>query len=131
MKKLFLISLILLLATSLILGSCAEPEPEPAPTPAPEPKPTPAPEPKPTPAPEPKPTPKPEPKPEPEPAVPTGTLRATISAWIETLDPNLLTDFEFLLWEHLVGIDEDGNFIGELATDCPGRRLEFTVERRI
>jgi peptide/nickel transport system substrate-binding protein len=28
-----------------------------------------------------------------------------------------MTDFEFLLWEHLVGIDEEGNFIPELATD--------------
>lgn len=44
-------------------------------------------------------------------------MRACVSAWIETTDPNLLTDFEFLFWEHLIGIDEDGNFIGELAED--------------
>jgi peptide/nickel transport system substrate-binding protein len=33
------------------------------------------------------------------------------------MDPNLQTTFEYALFEHLIGIDEDGNFVGELATD--------------
>jgi len=48
---------------------------------------------------------------------PTGTLRATAPSWIETLDPNLQTTFEYTLFEHLIGIDTEGNFIGELAED--------------
>jgi peptide/nickel transport system substrate-binding protein len=47
----------------------------------------------------------------------TGTLRATVPSWIETLDPNLQTTFEYAIYEHLIGIDEAGNFVGELATD--------------
>jgi len=47
----------------------------------------------------------------------TGTLRATAPSWIETLDPNLQTTFEYALYEHLIGIDTEGNFIGELAED--------------
>ena len=114
MKKLFLIPLIVLLAVSLVLGSCAEPEPAPAPTPEPAPAPEPekpAPEPE-KPAPEPE---KPAPVIEPAPAGPTGTLRATTPAWIETMDPNLQTTFEYAIYEHLIGTDVDGSFIGELA----------------
>jgi peptide/nickel transport system substrate-binding protein len=40
-----------------------------------------------------------------------------VPSWIEATDPNLQTSFEWLLYEHLVGIDENSNFIGELATD--------------
>jgi peptide/nickel transport system substrate-binding protein len=43
-------------------------------------------------------------------------LRATAPSWIETLDPNLQTTFEYTLYEHLIGIDTEGNFVGELAT---------------
>ena len=46
---------------------------------------------------------------------PTGTLRDTTAAWIETLDPNLQTTFEYALYEHLIGRDVAGNFVGELA----------------
>jgi peptide/nickel transport system substrate-binding protein len=42
-------------------------------------------------------------------------LRATAPSWIETLDPNLQTTFEYALYEHLIGIDTEGNFIPELA----------------
>jgi peptide/nickel transport system substrate-binding protein len=47
--------------------------------------------------------------------VPTGTLRAVVPSWIETMDPNLQTTFEYALYEHLIGIDEEGNFVPELA----------------
>src|SRR4030042_533161 len=45
----------------------------------------------------------------------TGTLRATVPSWIETTDPNLQTTFEYALYEHLVTIDEESNYVGELA----------------
>lgn len=48
---------------------------------------------------------------------PSGTLRATYPSWIETMDPNLQTTFEYAIYEHLIGTDVDGSFIGELATD--------------
>ena len=31
------------------------------------------------------------------------------------MDPNLQTTFEYALYEHLIGIDEEGNFVPELA----------------
>jgi peptide/nickel transport system substrate-binding protein len=127
MKKILLLSLILVFATSLVLASCAEPE-ETVPVPSTPATTTPATT-KPatttpattkpattTPATTTPATTTPATTTPAKPA-PTGTLRATVSTWIETCDPNLLTSFEFLLFEHLVGIDEDGNFIGELATD--------------
>ena len=118
MKKLFLIPFIVLLAVSLVLGSCAEPTPDtPAPSPAPAPapdEPAPAPD-EPAPAPAPG-EPAPAPGPAPAPTGPSGTLRATAPSWIETLDPNLQTSFEYALFEHLVGIDAEGNYVGELAT---------------
>jgi len=99
MKKLLIIPLIVVLVIGFVLGSCGEPE-ETTTAPPPTTTTTTAPPPTTTTS-----------------AGPSGTLRACVSAWIETTDPNLLTDFEFLFWEHLVGIDADGNFIGELATD--------------
>lgn len=56
-----------------------------------------------------------EPTTEQPPTGPTGTLRATTAAWIETLDPNLQTTFEYAIYEHLIGRDVAGNFVGELA----------------
>ena len=49
MKKLLFVSLVIILASILVFGGCAEPEPEPAPTPAPEPAPSPEPAPEPEP----------------------------------------------------------------------------------
>ncbi len=92
MKKLLLIPLILVLAASLILGSCGEEEPTTTQPTTTEPTAT-------------------------TPSGPTGTLRAIVPSWIETLDPNLQTTFEYAIYEHLISIDEDRNFIGELATD--------------
>lgn len=115
MKKLFLIPLIVLLAASLVLGSCAKPEPEPTPTPAPAPAPAPTPAPAPVPAPAPAAPAPAKPAPPPTPKGPTGTLRVTQPSWIETLDPNLQTTFEYALYEHLIGIDTEGNFVPELA----------------
>jgi peptide/nickel transport system substrate-binding protein len=111
-KKLFLIPLILLLAISLILSSCGKATPTPT-TPATT---TPA-------ATKPAATTPAATKPAtttpaattPAKPVPTGTLRATVPSWIETMDPNLQTTFEFALYEHLLGIDKDGDFVGELA----------------
>jgi peptide/nickel transport system substrate-binding protein len=42
-------------------------------------------------------------------------LRAATPSWIETLDPNLQTTFEYAIYEHLIGINTEGNFIPELA----------------
>jgi len=100
MKKLLLLLVIIILAVTTVLGSCGEEETTAPTTTAPT-----------TTAPtttEPTTT---------TPSGPTGTLRATVPSWIESTDPNLQTSFEYLLYEHLVGIDEDGDFIGELATD--------------
>ena len=107
MKKLFLIPLIALLAVSLVLIGCGEPTPttptttKPATTTPAATKPA-------TTTPATTTSAKP---------VPTGTLRATAPSWQETLDPNLQTTFEYALYEHLIGIDAEGNFIGELAKD--------------
>jgi peptide/nickel transport system substrate-binding protein len=116
MKKLFLLSLMLLLAASLILGSCAKETTTTTSTPATTsatttttaistkpptsitqttaattaPTTTAAP-------------------------APTGTLRATTSAWIETLDPNLQTTFEYALYDHVIALDEQGNYVPEVA----------------
>ena len=120
MKKLFLVSLMVLLAVTSVLGSCGDDETTPtttSPTTQPTTEPTSQPTSEPTSEPTTQPTTEPTSEPTTGPSGPSGTLRACVSAWIETTDPNLLTDFEFLFWEHLVGIDEDGNFIGELATD--------------
>ena len=46
---------------------------------------------------------------------PTGTLRVAYPSWIETMDPNLQTTFEYLLYDHLIKIDEQGNYVPELA----------------
>jgi peptide/nickel transport system substrate-binding protein len=95
-KKLFLILFTTLLTVSLLLGSCGEEETTPATTTTPPTTSTPTTS---TPT---------------TPAL-TGTLRAAVPSWIETMDPNLQTTFEYALYEHLIGIDEEGNFIGELA----------------
>lgn len=63
MKKLFFVSLMIVLAVGLIFGGCAEPAPAPAPAPTPAPTPAPAPAPAPTPAPAPSPAPTPAPTP--------------------------------------------------------------------
>lgn len=97
MKKLLFIFLALVLASTMVFVSCGEEETTTKPT---------------TSTSQPTTT-----TTEPTPTGPTGTLRATVPSWIEATDPNLQTSFEFLLYEHLVGIDEDGNFVGELATD--------------
>ena len=99
MKKLFFISLILLIAVSSLLSSCGE---EATTTPATT-KPATT-----TPATTAATT---------TPAKPTltGTLRATVPSWIETTDPNLQTTFEYALYEHLLTTDENNNFAGELA----------------
>ncbi len=98
MKRIFLISLTVLLLTGLILGGCAQPAPAPAPAPtptpapAPAPAPAPSPAPKPAPAPAPAPAPKPAPTPAPAPAEPikighmrplTGHMAATGKRMIE------------------------------------------------
>jgi len=120
MKKLFLILLIVLLAVTSVLGSCGEPaEEEPTTTQPTQTQPTQT-QPTQTQPTQTQPTQTQPTQTQPtqtQPAGPSGTLRACVSAWIETTDPNLLTDFEFVFWDHLVGIDADGNFIGELATD--------------
>ncbi len=78
MKKLIFLSLVIILAVSLILVGCAEPTKEPTPTPAPSPAPAPAPAPeKPAPAPAPE---KPAPAPEPEGPVYGGVLRQLASS---------------------------------------------------
>lgn len=65
MKKEFLIILLVLLASAIVLGGCAQPAPAPTakPTPTPSPTPAPAPTPAPTPAPAPSPAPTPTPAP--------------------------------------------------------------------
>jgi len=62
-KKVFIITLMMVIIAGLLLGSCAEPSPAPSPAPAPEPEPAPAP----APAPEPEPAPAPAPEPAPAP----------------------------------------------------------------
>lgn len=107
MKKLFFISLILLIALSILLTSCGKSTETTAATTKP-PTTTAATT---TPA-----TTTPATTAPTTPAL-TGTLRATVPSWTETFDPNLQTTQEYLLFEHLIGIDTEGNFIGELATD--------------
>ncbi|OGN98601.1 MAG: hypothetical protein A2Y58_05140 [Chloroflexi bacterium RBG_13_51_52] len=96
MKKLFLISLMVLITVSLLLSSCGGETTTPATTTTKPPTTTPTAT---TPT---------------TPAL-TGTLRATVPSWIETTDPNLQTTFEYALYEHLVTIDEESNYVGELA----------------
>jgi peptide/nickel transport system substrate-binding protein len=115
MRKLFLLSLIFVIALSLVLGSCAKPAATtPAATTPATTKPattTPA-------ATQPATTTPAATTPAattPAKKVPTGTLRATAPSWIETMDPNLQTTFEYAIYEHLLSTDEEGNFIGELA----------------
>jgi peptide/nickel transport system substrate-binding protein len=118
-KKVFFISLMVILTIGMILGGCGEEEPTTTPTTPATTKPaattTPATTPpKTTPA-ETKPA---ETKPAettPAKVVPTGTLRATVPSWIETMDPNLQTTFEYALYEHLLTTDENNNYVGELA----------------
>ncbi len=62
-KKLFLITLAIVLIAGLVFSGCAKPAPAPAPAPAPVPTPAPAPAPAPTPAPKPTPAPAPAPAP--------------------------------------------------------------------
>jgi peptide/nickel transport system substrate-binding protein len=111
-KKLFLIPLILLIAVSLVLISCGEPAATTpaATTPAAT---TPAAT---TPAATTPAATTPAATTPTEPAL-TGTLRATAPSWIETLDPNLQSTFEYAIFEHLITIDEQSNYVGELATD--------------
>jgi ABC-type transport system substrate-binding protein len=124
MKKILLISLAIILTISVLLGSCGEPaEEEPTTTQPTKTQPTTT-QPTTTQPTTTQPTTTQPTTTQPtttqptqtQPAGPSGTLRATVSAWIDTTDPNLKTDFEFLLWEHLVGIDEEGNYVPELAS---------------
>jgi len=110
MKKFYLLALGLLLVASLVLGSCAEETTTTTTTTAPPPTSTT--------------TSKPPTStttstatkpPTTVPPGPTGTLRATWPSWIETTDPNLQTTFEFALYEHLIALDEQGNYVPELA----------------
>ncbi len=118
MKKIFFISLMVIITIGMVLGSCAEPEPTTTPT-APATTTPPGTTPAATPT---KTTPATTEPPKTTPAettpaktVPTGTLRATVPSWIETMDPNLQTTFEYALFEHLLTTDENNNYIGELA----------------
>jgi peptide/nickel transport system substrate-binding protein len=114
MKKLLLLSLVLVFASSMILGSCAKPEET---TPVPSVTPTSTQPATTTPAAT-KPattTPAATTPTTPAKVVPTGTLRATFPSWIETMDPNLQSTFEYAIYEHLIGIDTEGNFVPELA----------------
>ncbi len=117
MKKLFLLSLILLVAASLVLGSCAKETTATTSTPATTPSTTT--------------TTMTSTKPPTSTAptttstavttttaaapAPTGTLRATYPSWIETMDPNLQTTFEYALYDHVIALDEQGNYIPEVA----------------
>lgn len=83
MKKLFLITLMLVMLCGLIFGGCAKPAPVPAPAPAPTPTPAPAPAPAPAPVPAPE---KPLKLKFSDPTPPTGTTaRELIPAWIKEI----------------------------------------------
>jgi len=118
MKKLCLISLILLFATSLILGSCAEPEPEPAPAPSPAPKPAPSPAPAPTPAP-----------------APGEPVRGGIMKYIGADFPRNLGytpehgpgDDMLAIMERLCQWDAKGNLVGVLAESWEGDPQALTI----
>jgi len=79
MKKLLMIAFILLLTTSLVLGSCSEPEPEPTPTSSPTQTPAPTQEPTSTPSPTQQPTASPEPSPTQEPVSRYGGVLKIVS----------------------------------------------------
>jgi peptide/nickel transport system substrate-binding protein len=131
MKKLFLIPLIVVLAVSLVLGSCGEPEvPAPAPEPAAAPAPAPSPEPAPAPAPEPEPAP-----PEPAPTGPYGTLRVAMDDFgEETFDPNNnIATWGYLFYDSVINWGPDGDLVGEAAESWEisedGRTWTFHVRK--